>query len=431
MFDAEDILMSLKISTQQDSIYCALVKKILPEKNPDHKLTVIPINRKITYPYFQQSESDILPSSELLLQYMDEIIDSTNARKEFKANIKSKYHTLLEEPSFPLIETDKFITIEQFLTEYLPTRIACIFCYAIKYESYDKESFDYISDYVEQEYQKIKPDISQYKTYAELIVFLSNQSIDENILDVCQKASAQMKIDKERMKVDFQYITSVVYKSMYDTAKNHFDAEIRLPQYSKEQFENDTKNLIPDGFFADTKPARPNTLCKKLRESDLAYVEKMLRAMHSITFSKLSEELEEKINVAKPEDESTVKETIMNRINILMQFVGYNGREIPISMKNVFSEAYQLFSKDFLLGIKKYNEQGCIDYQADPDNNEILEIICKDTEARAVWLLCKVMKTICLITSESKKEYYKQLQSMHFNDKHLRAIYCYYKELNA
>ncbi len=434
----------------EDSLYCALEKKLIPEETYQNKLNFTPIKRDVSSyripiiaigavnspvsiletEKLKATQKEIL-SNEIMLEYMDKMIDSmTDTKVEIRSSIKSRYHRLLSDSEFLIFESSKITSKEQFLTEYLPQKIACIFCYTFTYENYDKESFDYVSSYVEKEHQKIKPEIENFKTYAEVIAFLSNHCIEKDIFVVCKKASVQMKVDKERMKVDFQYITILVFNSMYEASKNDYD-DIALPSYSEESFEQETKALLPEGFFLENgKSVRPNTFCKKLKESDSAYVENEIRKAQYITFSKLSEELEQLLN-SDTEDEYVVKETILNRISILMELVGYQERTIPKSMQDEFYKVYQLFSKDFLLRIKKYNEQGCIDYLADKSNNEILQIINKDLEAKAIFELCRMMKVICLIESTSTQDYQSHIKSLNINEKHLRAICGYYKALSA
>ena len=434
----------------EDSLYCALVKKLIPEETYQNKLNFTPIKRDVSSyripiiavgvinlpvsiletEKLKETQKEIL-SNEIMLEYMDKMIDSmTDTKVEIRSSIKSRYHRLLSDSEFLIFESSKITSKEQFLMEYLPQKIACIFCYTFAYENYDKESFDYVSSYVEKEHQKIKPEIENFKTYLEVIAFLSNHCIEKDIFIVCKKASVQMKVDKERMKVDFQYMINLVFTSMYKLSKNNYD-DIALPSYSQESFEQETIALLPEDFFLENgKSVRPNTFCKKLKESDSAYVENEIRKAQYITFSKLSEELEQLLN-SDTEDEYVVKETILNRISILMELVGYQERTIPKSMQDEFYKVYQLFSKDFLLRIKKYNEQGCIDYLADKSNNEILQIINKDSEAEAIFELCRMIKVICLIESKSKKEYKNKINNLNINEKHLRAICSYYKALSA
>ncbi|MDE6833396.1 MAG: hypothetical protein K2J39_03990 [Ruminococcus sp.] len=434
----------------KDSLYYALVKKLIPEETYENKLNFIPIKRDFSYPLpiilacavstvpfpeiatLKTKEKESFLSNEIMLEYMGKMIDSmTDTKKEIRKNVKARYHKLISNSEFPMFESDKITSKEQFLTEYLPQRIACVFCYTFAYKNYDKEAFDYVSSYVEKEYQKIKPEVENFATYSEMIAFLSNHCIEHDIFVVCKKASVQMKVDKERMNVDFQYITILVFNSMYKASKNDYADDIALPLYSEENFQQEARRLLPEGFFLENrKSVRPNTLCKKLKESDSAYVENEIRKAQYITFSKLSEELENLLNFDN-QDEKNLKETILNRISILMELVGYQKRAIPKSIQEEFYNVYQLFSKDFLLRIKKYKEQGCIDYQVDKENNEILQIINRDSEVKAIYQLCRMMKVICLIESTSRKEYQKKINNLNINEKHLRAICCYYKALSA
>ena len=446
----------MKRKKTQSSIYCDLIKDLIPEGRFDHIMPLFPQQNTLAGLAATNAALSIgggllaigaasLPTALLqkilskkyqspmitLIDYMDKMIDSMpETKEEIRENVKSRYHNLLHNFNFQLFEIDKITSKYQLLTEYLPLRIACIFCYTFTYENYDKEAFDYISDYVEKEYQKIRQDAGNFETYSEMIAFLSNHCIEKDIFVVCKKASVQMKVDKERMKVDFQYITILVFNSMYEASKNDYD-DIALPSYSEESFEQETRALLPEGFFLENgKSVRPNTLCKKLKESDSAYVENEIRKAQYITFSKLSEELEQLLN-SDTEDEYVVKETILNRISILMELIGYQDRTIPKSMQDEFYKVYQLFSKDFLLRIKKYNEQGCIDYLADKSNNEILQIISRDSETEAIYELCRMMKVICLIESTSTQDYQNRIKSLNINEKHLRAICGYYQALNA
>ena len=437
----------------EDSLYCALVKKLIPEETYQNKLNFTPIKRDVSSyripiiavgvinlpvsiletEKLKETQKEIL-SNEIMLEYMDKMIDSmTDTKVEIRSSIKSRYHRLLSDSEFLIFESSKITSKEQFLMEYLPQKIACIFCYTFAYENYDKESFDYVSSYVEKEHQKIKPEIENFKTYSEVIAFLSNHCIEKDIFVVCQKASVQMKVDKERMKVDFHYMVSLVFTSMYKLSKNNYD-DIALPSYSEESFEQEIEEPLLKGFFLENgKSVRPNTFCQKLKESNSVYVENEIRKAHYITFSKFSEKLNEILNHDK-EDANDIKDyraTILTHISILMDLVGYQERTIPKSMQDEFYKVYQLFSKDFLLRIKKYNEQGCIDYLADKSNNEILQIINKDSEAEAIFELCRMIKVICLIESKSKKDYKNKINNLNINEKHLRAICGYYKALSA
>ncbi len=423
-----------------DSVYCNLITELISEKDFQKYSKLSLFNKGLNIPMlggaaatFNINEilNNQMMSDSTLIEYMDIMLDSMPENfSEEKNNMKARYRKLLKNSKFSLIEEYTSVSIDELLTVYLPQKIASIFCYTYLYDDYDKQTFSYIDDYIHNEFKEIYQTNKKINNYTEMILILTNRCVENEIFTVCQKATIRIKLDKERMKTELRYINLIVFNSMYQEAKNSYDTEVSLPQYNEDDFEKEVVILFPDNFFKNTiKHIRPNTLCQKLREADTEYVENEVRKAQYITFSKLTAEMEDTLNADPENNEIVVKETIMNRITTLMDFTGYTKRSIPKSMKSVFFKVYKMFNKDFINRIKLYNEKGCIDYTSDVHTNEILKIVNKDSEAKAISELCKLMKVICLINCTSADEYMEMIDNMKINENHIRAVCRYYQTL--